>query len=393
LLVKKLKRLYRRRKAVSPVVATLLLIALVVAATAVVFIIYYKVLRKSKLDAAIIGIKDTNKDSRYDEITLQIANTGTLTADIVNITIWTVPASLQGDQNYWIAHGEWEFTNPSQATLNPSEIINAKITGENQISLTFWEYTYYRLEMQFSGNKAPLITDWAKLNDFADLSDLILTFDTFNLTAAGFEGTVDDLQNEENNYLTDDSGDYQLENMSTNYFPVLDEVQLIPFLVTNSIVVFPSNQADFIRDAQQKLDFSTSPFRASKLFVLGLAGSWGDWFTLGDWALNITFVYTDNTLDSYLLNHSYIDDWYYASNNYPVPSGPIYNGCLSNDKFGGFITEIDLGRQMEDGSPGARIHTHTTRFYFDYFKYVKSIIFTDPNDDNSGPHLLSLTLR
>ncbi|HUT81560.1 MAG TPA: archaellin/type IV pilin N-terminal domain-containing protein [Candidatus Bathyarchaeia archaeon] len=381
MLIKKLKRLYRRRKAVSPVVATLLLIALVVAATAVVFIIYYKVLRKSKLDAAIIGIKDTNKDSRFDEITLQIANTGTLTADIVNITIWTVPASVQGDQNYWVAHLGWEFTNPNQATLNPSEIINAKITGEDQIGLTFWEYTYYRLEMQFSGNSAPLITDWAKLNDFADLSDLLLTFENFNLTANAFEGTIDDPSRAANNYLTNDDGEYQLTENSQNYLPVLDE-GVVPFYIGSQVVVFHSVNGNLtLQPLQQIFDTSDNPFRCTKFFMLGLTGSWGDEFPANEWALNVTYVYTDNSFDSYLLNKSYIDDWWYGSN----PGGI----CISAPN--GLITEIDLGTQAD--TPHSHIHTHTTRFFIDYYKYLKAIIFTDPGDDASAAHLLSLVVR
>ncbi|NHJ87980.1 MAG: hypothetical protein FK734_21125 [Asgard group archaeon] len=380
-MLKKLKRLYRRRKAVSPVVATLLLIALVVAATAVVFVIYYKVIRKSKLEASIISIKDTNKDSRYDEITLQLANTGTLIADIVNITIWTVPASLQGDQNYWEAHLDWEFVTPGQATLNPSEIINAKITGEDQISLTFWEYTYYRLEMKFSGNKAPLITDWAKLNDFADLSDILLTFENFNLTAYAFEGTIDDPNRAANNYLTDSDGDYQLVENGVNNLPVLDE-GYIPFYVGSQLVVFHSINGNLTEQPlQQIFDISDNPFRCSKFFILGLTGSWGDEFPANEWSLNVTYVYTDNTFDSYLLNKSYIDDWWYGSN----PGGV----CISAPN--GLITEIDLGYQED--SPHSHIHTHTTRFYMDFYKYLKAIIFTDPGDDASAAHLLSLVVR
>ncbi|MHA1773294.1 MAG: archaellin/type IV pilin N-terminal domain-containing protein, partial [Candidatus Heimdallarchaeota archaeon] len=182
-MLKKIKRLFRRRKAVSPVVATLLLIALVVAASAVVYILYIKLMRKSKLSVELLSVKDTDKDSQYDEITLQLVNTGTLQAEITNMTIWTTRASTLGDQNKWHAHTGWVFVNELDKTLNPSEIKEAKISGEDQISLTFSEYTYYRLEFQYSGSKNKFLSDWKVLNEYADLSDLLISFDSFNLTA------------------------------------------------------------------------------------------------------------------------------------------------------------------------------------------------------------------
>lgn len=382
MIVKKLKRLYARRKAISPVVAALLLIALTVAAVAIVFFVVIPAFRTYRLEANIVKIYDTNKDSQYNRIELQLANTGTQTLNITSVTVWTALQDEIANSDLWLEHPDWYFDNPTQSRLTPSEIVSVFIEGDNQIGLSIYENTWYRLEITYSGATQAYLTEWASLTDKVDLSDLLVGFDTFNLTAAGFSGTVDDLQNPENNYFTDDSGDYQLSNETLNYLPVLDEEQLIPFRVTNSIVIFPSTNADFQRDAQQKLDFSSSPFRAKKFFILGLAGSWGDEFSSNDWALNLTFQYTDNTYESFLLNKSYIDDWYYGSN----PGGV----CISVPD--GLITEIDLGRQIESGGPGARIHTHTTRFYFDYYKYVKSIIFTDPNDDQSGPHLLSLTL-
>ncbi|MHA1212220.1 MAG: archaellin/type IV pilin N-terminal domain-containing protein [Candidatus Heimdallarchaeota archaeon] len=382
MLIKKLKRIYHRRKAVSPIVATLLLIALVVAASAAVFIIYYKLIRKSNITASVTEIKDTNKDSQYDEITLLIANTGTLVAEIYNITIWTTTTSYLGNQDLWVVHKNWNFTNPGQATIMPSEVIYAEISGDEQISLTFWEYTYYKLELFYTASKNPLITDWLQLNEYADLSDILLSFESFNLTANGFDGTIDDPNRAANNYVTNDDGDYQLSENAYNYLPVLDELESIPFYIGTQIVVFHSPNGNLsLQPLQQAFDTSANPFRASKLFALGLTGSWGDAFTYGDWALNLTFVYTDDSMDSYLLNHSYIDDWWYGSN----PG----NICISAPD--GLITEIDLGTQAD--TPHSHIHTHSTRFFMDYFKYVKAIIFTDPGDDASAPHLLSLTLR
>ncbi|MFW9925048.1 MAG: archaellin/type IV pilin N-terminal domain-containing protein [Candidatus Thorarchaeota archaeon] len=383
MIVKKIKRLYARRKAISPIVAALLLIALTVAAVAIVFFVILPLFKTYKMEATIVKIYDTNKDSLYNRIELQLANIGTQTLNISEVIIWICVEEDLGNSSRWVQHTGWTFDNPNDAILLPSEIVNVYISGTMQIGLTIYEYTWYRLEINHNSQINHYFTSWARLNDQVDLSDLLTTFDTFNLTAYGFEGTVDDIHNDENNYLTDDSGDFQLENQSFNYLPVLDEGEFIPFWVTNSVVIFPSENADFEREPQQKIDFSSTPFRARKFFMLGLAGSWGDDFALGAWALNLTFVYTDNSQEEFLLGHEYIDDWYYNSNN------PKECVCAPYGK----ITEINLGEQIEQNGTktGATIHTHTTRFYFDFYKYIKYIIFTDPNNDDSGPHLISLT--
>ncbi len=381
-MIKKIKRLYTRRKAISPVVATILLIALTVAAAAIVYFVVVPIFNTTKLDASVVKISDTDRDSLYNQIEIQFVNSGTKNINITQITIWTCAQTEIQNQALWLSHTGWTFDTPTESLIQPSEVDFVKLSGTSQIGLSIYEITYFRLEIEYLGMKNALVTDWVRVSeDFLDLSDLLSGFETFNLTAAGFGGTVDDEENNPNNYYTDDTGDYQLVNQSINLLPVLNETQYIPFLVTNEIVIFPSDNADFVREPQQKIDFSSTPFRAKKFFILGLTGSWGDEFPASSWALNVTFEYTDNTYVSFLLGHDYIDDWYYGSN----PGGV----CISAP--GGKITELDLGRQIEGSSSGAHIHTHSTRFYFDYFKYVKSITFTDPDNDDSGPHLLSLT--
>jgi flagellin-like protein len=383
-----LRKLYHKRKAVSPVVATLLLIALVVAASAIVYVIYIYLIRKSQISAAVLSVKDSNKDSQYDEVTLQIANIGTLVVEITNITIWTVPVSLIGDSNNWHAHVGWTFENENDATHNPSEINEVIISTEDQIVLTFWEYTYYRLEITYSGNRNPFLTDWSLLNDFADLSDLLLTFQDFNLTAEAFDGTIDDPRREDNNYNTTGHPIYgPLKRWDYNYLPVLDESELIPFYVTDGVVVFHADRGNLTE--QPLVQNLVLPFvvRASKLFLLGLAGSWGDEFPTNAWALKITIVYTDDSTDEYELGHDYIDDWWYDSNRDTSPTGA--SECVSAPY--GKITEIDLGIQVD--TPEEPLHTHTTRFYFDFYKYIKNIIFEDPGNDHSAPHLLGISFR
>ncbi|MHA1155916.1 MAG: archaellin/type IV pilin N-terminal domain-containing protein [Candidatus Heimdallarchaeota archaeon] len=381
-MIKKIKRLYSRRKAISPVIATILLIALTVAAATIIYFVIVPLFNTYKLDASVLTIHDTDKDSLYNQVEIQFVNSGTKNINITQVIIWTSAQTEIENADLWLAHEGWTFDTPDESLITASEVDSVKLSGTSQIGLSIYEVTYFRLEIKYTGMKYAYITDWVRVSDdYLDLTDLLSGFETFNLTAAGFGGTVDDEANDPNNYYTDDTGDYQLVNQSINLLPVLNETEYIPFLVTNEIVIFPSDNADFVREPQQKIDFSATPFRAKKFFILGLTGSWGDEFPASSWALNITFEYTDNTYVSFLLGHDYIDDWYYGSN----PG----NVCISVPA--GKVTEIDLGRQIEGSSSGAHIHTHSTRFYFDYFKYVKSITFTDPNNDDSGPHLVSLT--
>ncbi|TET31268.1 MAG: hypothetical protein E3J70_02660 [Candidatus Heimdallarchaeota archaeon] len=380
-MINKIKRLYHRRKAVSPVVAALLLIALTVSAVALVYFVVIPMFQRHRIELSIDKIKDTNKDSLFDEISLYIVNTGTKSVEITNVTVWTSATSDLGNPDRWVPHLDWTFNIPDQAISNPSDVYYAKVSGDNQIGLTIWENTYYRLEVQYTGSKTAYFSDWISLNDQVDYSDILTNFEQFDLTQWGFNGTIDDPGRPTNNFLTDASGDWQLTNETVNLLPVLNEETLIPFFVGSKIVLFHSLQGSLVdKPVRQMLNVST-PFRASKFFILGLAGSWGDWFDANDWALNLTFVYTDDSIDNYLLNHSYIDDWWYDSNPGDV--------CISAP-FGA-VTEINLGDQIQ--TPYSHIHTHTTRFYLDYFKYIKSVIFVDPGDDNSGPHLLSLTFR
>lgn len=137
MITKKIARIYRRRKAVSPVIAAILLIALTVAAVAIVYFLIIPSFRTYKLEATIISVNDTNKDSLYNQITMQFANTGTKTVEIYNVTIWVCSAGDQGNVDLWIPLLDWNFSNPNDASIDPSEIdSDVKINGDQQIGLT-----------------------------------------------------------------------------------------------------------------------------------------------------------------------------------------------------------------------------------------------------------------
>ncbi|MBD3189213.1 MAG: hypothetical protein GF308_01140 [Candidatus Heimdallarchaeota archaeon] len=379
MLFSKIQSLYYRRKAISPVIATILLIALTVSTTAIVYFLVVPLFTKTKLIADIYRVKDTNKDSKYDQITLQVANSGTIELEISEVIVWTSPEGLVGNDEYWKQHKNWTFQKTSDSIVNPSELKRITLSGQDQISLSIIEETYYRLEIRYSGQRQPYYSDWELLNDQVDFGDLIDEFESFNLQAWGFEGTIDVPGWPSNNYKTS-GGEYVLQEKMINYLEVLNESELIPFYISGKIVVFHSTNGNLTNQPTvQSINLASNPLKAGKLFVLGLAGSWGDELT-GPWALTLNVTYTDNTNQTWELGPEYIDDWWLNSNDGDVCTSEPY------DK----ITLIDLGTQVD--YPNQPIHTHTTRFFLDYYKYIKAITFIDPGNDESGPHLISLTL-
>ncbi|MHA1243822.1 MAG: archaellin/type IV pilin N-terminal domain-containing protein [Candidatus Heimdallarchaeota archaeon] len=382
-MMKKIKRLIRRRKAVSPVIAALLLIALTVSAVALVYYIVMPLLNRSNFYAEVIGINDTDRDSRYDKISVILSNAGTANVEVLEINVWTCPRGRLNDQDYWVYHKQWNFTSINEALVLPGEPREADVYSLNQIHLSYFEETLYRLEIYITGEKFPYMGAWTVLNDQIGDVGLKDDFEKIDLQAAGFEGSIDVPGWSSNNYNTTGGllyGPFIAGQIA--YLPVIDEDFYIPFYITGKIVIFHSTNGNLTNQPTvQQINRTTNPFRASNLYVLGLAGSWGDEFAAGATALTLNVTYTDGSSSIWDLGHDYIDDWWYNSNR--------PRECVSVPY--GKITEIDLGRQSD--SPTQPIHTHTARFGLDLYKYVQFITFVDPGNDASGPHLLSITVK
>ena len=380
-MLKTLKKLIRKRKAISPVISAILLIALTVTSISVVYFLIIPYFNNTQLFAFVKSVRDTNKDSRYDQMKLVITNGGTKTVEITNITVWSVSKNLLGNQEYWVRHENWGLKNPAANKISPSVPTEVVITGTDQIELSIAEETYYRLEIEYVNQKYAYISDWKLLNDQADFSDLLSDFESFDLLRSGLEGSIDVPGWVSNNYYTNGGPEFgPLIANQTIYLPVINESTYVPFYFTGRIVIFHSNNGDLqTQPTEQQINRTDNPFKARKFFVLGLAGSWGDQFPTGAIALTLNITYTDGSSSIWELGHEYIDDWWYTSN----PG----NECISAPS--GLITEINLGNQID--SPTKEIHTHTAGFNLDYFKYIQYITFVDPGNDQSGPHLLSLT--
>lgn len=380
-MLKTMKKIIRKRKAISPVIATILLIALTVSSIALVYFVVIPFFSNTSLFAFVKNVRDTNKDSRYDEIEIVVTNGGTTNIEITNIHVWSVPKGLLGNQDQWIRHEAWGLKNPADNKVAPSSPKEMIVNGTDQIVLSIAEQTYYRLEIEYAGQKYAYISQWKLLNDEADFSDLLADFESFDLQAWGFEGTIDVPGWPSNNYNTSGGDEFGplIEGQSV-YLPVINETSYVPFYITGKIVIFHSTNGNLTgQPTVQQIDRTSNPFKARKFFLLGLAGSWGDEFPVGATALTLNITYTDGSSSIWEMGHEYIDDWWYNSN-------PGHE-CISAPY--GLITEIDLGFQND--SPYQPIHTHTAGFCLDYYKYIQFITFVDPGNDASGPHLLSLT--
>ncbi|HUT81561.1 MAG TPA: type IV pilin [Candidatus Bathyarchaeia archaeon] len=379
---KTIKRLIRRRKAVSPVISAILLIALVVISVSAVYFLILPYMNKVSLYASIYRVSDTNKDSRYEKITLFLSNAGTNAVEINEVSVWTATDETIGDQDTWLKHEEWIFSRTSGNIVHPSIFKEETLTSNNQLELTIETTTYYRLEIYFSGNDNPYISSWEALDDQVDFSDLVEDFEKFDLQAWGMTGTIDVPGWPSNNYQTYGGPEYGPIISGQNvWLPVIGETKLVQFFFTGKIVVFHSVNNGNITGQPliQQINRTEAPFKAQKLFVLGLAGSWGDEFPNGATAITLNVTYTDGTSSIWQLGHDYIDDWWYTSNN--------PKKCISAPY--GKITEIDLGYQVD--YPYQHIHTHTASFQLNYYKYVQFVSFIDPGNDNSGAHLLSIS--
>ncbi|GAH13747.1 unnamed protein product, partial [marine sediment metagenome] len=218
------------------------------------------------------------------------------------------------------------------------------------------------------------------LNDVANLDDLPSSYSYLDLEAEGFDCSVDVPNWPSNNYYTTEGSEHgPLMDEQINFLPVINESDYVSFYYSGKFTVFHSNNGNLTyQPTIQQVNRTSNPIRASKIFLLGLAGSWGDEFPAGAFALTLNITYTDGSSSIWELGYDYIDDFWYAANQ--------GNECIS--ALSGKITEIDLGFQID--MPNQHIHTHTVGFEIDYFKYIQSITFVDPGNDNSGPHLLAV---
>ena len=115
-----IRRLIRRRRAVSPILAAILLIGLAVAAGAVLFVVVLPMISSSgELKFGDIALSDLDTDGTNDKIVFTITNELAETAAITSIT-------LLGDTSTAI-------TNANTTTTFPFNIV----TSQSKIDVTY----------------------------------------------------------------------------------------------------------------------------------------------------------------------------------------------------------------------------------------------------------------
>ncbi|MHA1976103.1 MAG: archaellin/type IV pilin N-terminal domain-containing protein [Candidatus Hodarchaeales archaeon] len=138
----KLIKLYRRRRAVSPILAAILLIGLAVAAGAVLFVVVLPMITSSgEMKFGETTLSDINADDKYDKLVVTLTNELSDTVAVTNVT-------LQGRTGA----GTWTtFTNDDNTTSNfPFNIA----TSQSKIGMVFTfnpgAYDEVRIKVEYS---------------------------------------------------------------------------------------------------------------------------------------------------------------------------------------------------------------------------------------------------
>ncbi|MHA1531920.1 MAG: archaellin/type IV pilin N-terminal domain-containing protein, partial [Candidatus Heimdallarchaeota archaeon] len=186
-----LLRLWRRRKAVSPVIATILLIALTVTAAAIVYFVVVPLLRGTpELIMIEYELKDTDASDLADELTMTIKNIGGADANLATITV------IRNEEA-----ANWEFEE-----TDPVVIVQAQETDVVFLaSSTADEFGYTELvEIVVTYDSGKDITLTIKIP--ATFSRYVLIYEE------DFEGTLDIANWEQTLFLTHGGGTHTLDD-------------------------------------------------------------------------------------------------------------------------------------------------------------------------------------
>ena len=94
----KIQRIWRKRRAVSPILAAILLIGLAVAAGAVLFVVVLPMIQSSgELSFGSVKFSDTGTDLKNDKVVFTLTNELSKQVTITNITVQGNPPTIWGD--------------------------------------------------------------------------------------------------------------------------------------------------------------------------------------------------------------------------------------------------------------------------------------------------------
>ena len=333
-----LKKLFKNRNALSKLVITVIVVFSIIVVLLSAFLgVYFTIPQdenppqKSKFYINIVATSfaDSNKDSRFDQFTFTLNNNYSSILTLYNVTIRVTSSGNLSDSASWSVYNNWHLPSFENITLNPSENKEISLEGNDQIELSVFKEYYCSVLFYndtFSGTNK-IISNWFLLNNCVSLSDLISSYLSLDLQAAGFVGTIDVPGWPSNNYMSTGGPEYgPLLPEQNIYLPVINEPSFVKFYYTGKITIFHSLNGNLTsQPTEQSLNYTTNTFRAQKIFLLGLAGSWGDEFPTEGIALTLNITYTDGRSDIWDLSHEYIDDWWYNSNDGDICTSESFN--------------------------------------------------------------------
>ncbi len=188
---KTLLRLWRRRKAVSPVIATILLIALTVTAAAIVYFVVVPLLRGNpELVLMDYELADTDASDLADELTLTLNNIGTADANLATITVI---------RNDVAANWDFEETDPVVVLqAQETDVVFVASSGADEFGYT------ELVEVVVTYDSGKTVTLTIKIP--ATFSRYVLIYEE------DFEGTLDIGSWEHTLFLTHGGGTHNLDD-------------------------------------------------------------------------------------------------------------------------------------------------------------------------------------
>lgn len=116
MLSKKLIRLWRRRKAISPIVTSIIVIITTLTISSIIYFFVIPYLTREDLVIINYTLEDTNDSNFADTITIEIRNIGSINYNISDVLVDRYDSSLEwslGESVYMIAHSEITIINCS----------------------------------------------------------------------------------------------------------------------------------------------------------------------------------------------------------------------------------------------------------------------------------------
>lgn len=202
MIIKQLKRLWARRKAVSPVIATILLIALTVTAAAIVYFVVVPLLRgDGELVVMDYELSSEDETPFADTLTVSVNNIGTAEATINELTVTKDGVELTWNlvsEEYVIAQGA------SQEVICTADDATQEF-GYGELASFIFGYSgkSFDIELKVSAVFSNFVLQYT--NDFSDATDMSEWTHTLLFTHGGGNHDITDwvIRNQGGDYFAE----------------------------------------------------------------------------------------------------------------------------------------------------------------------------------------------